>query len=98
MDVIESPQFTNIIVLQTVQNELKRRSAPNYKKLKTLISSGRKFFVFVNEFSKGKDWSPGYIVRFSETNQKLDIPAYTQPQIPRLIFGWFQNSGKLLSC
>ena len=53
MDAIEETQFNNLIILQTVQNELKRRSAPNYKRLKTLISSGRKFFVFVNEHSKG---------------------------------------------
>ena len=53
IDAIEQTQFSNMIILQTVQNELKRRSAPNYKRLKTLISSGRKSFVFVNEFAKG---------------------------------------------
>ena len=53
IDAIEQTQFSNMIILQTVQNELKRRSAPNYKRLKTLLSSGRKSFVFVNEFAKG---------------------------------------------
>ena len=53
MDVIEENKFNNLIILQTVQNELKRRSAPNYKRLKTLISSQTKAFVFVNEHSKG---------------------------------------------
>ena len=50
-DCIEAPQFDNLIILQTVQNELKRRSVPNYKRLKTIIDSGKKCCVFVNEFS-----------------------------------------------
>ena len=54
IDAIEQPHFANLIILQTVQNELKRRSAPNYKRLKTLISSGRNCFVFVNDFAIGK--------------------------------------------
>jgi exosome complex exonuclease DIS3/RRP44 len=38
----------NLMVI--FQNEVKRRSGPNYKRMKGLIGSGKKCFVFVNEF------------------------------------------------
>lgn len=50
LDAIEHEKFQNIIVLQTVLSEVKRRSGPNYKKLRGLIGNDKRAFVFVNEF------------------------------------------------
>lgn len=50
IDVLEEPSLTNVIIVQTVLQEVKHRSSVIYKRLKDLITSpGRKFYVFVNE-------------------------------------------------
>lgn len=57
MDVIEqSPRhFTNVIVLQTVLDEMKNSKHPStlYTRLRSLISNpSRQFYVFCNEHSR----------------------------------------------
>jgi exosome complex exonuclease DIS3/RRP44 len=55
MDVLEDPIFTNIIIAQTVLQEVKQRSISCYHRLTQLLNSpDRRFFCFVNEFHKYK--------------------------------------------
>jgi len=50
MDVLEDPVFQNVIVLQTVLNEVKHRSYSAYKRIRDLIAiKERNFYVFSNE-------------------------------------------------
>lgn len=50
IDVLEEDVIHNVIVLQTVLNEVKHRSGSTYKRLKDLIGNpARRFHVFVNE-------------------------------------------------
>ena len=45
--------FQNVIVLQTVLEEVRHRSSPIYKRLRDIISDPtRKFYVFINEHHK----------------------------------------------
>ncbi len=51
--MIEHPSIKNVIILQTVLDEVKHRSAPVYKRIKDVIgTSSKHFFTFVNEFHK----------------------------------------------
>lgn len=52
MDIIEHKSaFYDVIVLQTVLDELRNRSLPLYNRLRSLTSSGEKrFYVFHNDF------------------------------------------------
>ncbi|XP_064637468.1 exosome complex exonuclease RRP44-like [Lineus longissimus] len=53
IDVLEDEAFKNVIILQTVIEEVRHRSAPIYKRLKDLIdNTDRHFSVFVNEFHR----------------------------------------------
>lgn len=53
IDVLEENSFENVIILQTVLEEVKHRSSPVYRRLKDIISNpDRKFYVFVNEHHK----------------------------------------------
>ncbi|KAK2159602.1 hypothetical protein LSH36_150g04005 [Paralvinella palmiformis] len=53
IDVIEDKSVTNVIILQTVLQEVRHRSAPCYKRIKDCIDDpGKHFYVFVNEFHK----------------------------------------------
>nr|XP_018897817.1 PREDICTED: exosome complex exonuclease RRP44 [Bemisia tabaci] len=50
IDVLEEDVLKNVIILQTVIDEVKHRSSTIYKRLKDVIGDGRrKFYVFVNE-------------------------------------------------
>lgn len=50
IDVLEDPVICNVIVLQTVLQEVRHRSAPVYKRLKDIIhEQGRHFYTFTNE-------------------------------------------------
>jgi len=52
IDVLEHTSIQNVIILQTVLKETRHRSAPVYKRLRTLIQNkDKKFFVFINEHS-----------------------------------------------
>lgn len=52
IDVLHHDAIRNVIILQTVLREVRRRSSPVYKKLRTMIeNSDKKFFVFTNEHS-----------------------------------------------
>ena len=54
MDVLENPAFTNVVVLQTVLDEVRNRSLPLYNRLRALISDpDRKFWQFYNDFHRG---------------------------------------------
>merc|ERR1711899_235862 len=45
--------FQNVIVLQTVLEEVRHRSSPIYKRLRDIISDPtRRFYVFINEHHK----------------------------------------------
>lgn len=53
IDVIEADVLCNVIILQTVLEEVKHRSTTIYKRLRDIISNtNRKFYVFVNEHHK----------------------------------------------
>ncbi|XP_061783117.2 exosome complex exonuclease RRP44 isoform X1 [Nerophis lumbriciformis] len=50
IDVLEDPVIRNVIILQTVLQEVRHRSAPIYKRLKDLINEKeRYFYTFTNE-------------------------------------------------
>uniref|UniRef100_A0A667WV92 DIS3 homolog, exosome endoribonuclease and 3'-5' exoribonuclease n=1 Tax=Myripristis murdjan TaxID=586833 RepID=A0A667WV92_9TELE len=50
IDVLEDPVIRNVIILQTVMQEVRHRSAPVYKRLKDLIHDKEKhFYTFTNE-------------------------------------------------
>ncbi|KAJ3036866.1 exosome catalytic subunit dis3 [Rhizophlyctis rosea] len=53
IDVIEHAAFVNVIVLQTVLEELRHRSTPVYNRVRALISEpSRSFHVFSNEHNR----------------------------------------------
>ncbi|XP_076462182.1 LOW QUALITY PROTEIN: exosome complex exonuclease RRP44-like [Babylonia areolata] len=53
IDVIEDPSVTNVIILQTVLDEVRHRSLPAFKRLKDMVVNPDKhFYVFSNEFNK----------------------------------------------
>jgi len=55
IDMLESAVWKNVIVLQTVLEEVRKRSTTNYKKLKELMADRPDdFYVFVNEHHKYK--------------------------------------------
>ncbi|XP_012533030.1 exosome complex exonuclease RRP44 [Monomorium pharaonis] len=50
IDLLEEDVITNVIILQTVLEEIRHKSSTVYKKLKLIIANAkRKFFVFINE-------------------------------------------------
>ncbi|KAF3708111.1 Exosome complex exonuclease RRP44 [Channa argus] len=50
IDVLEDPVIRNVIILQTVLQEVRHRSAPIYKRLKDIIHEKEKhFYTFTNE-------------------------------------------------
>ncbi|KMQ94973.1 exosome complex exonuclease rrp44 [Lasius niger] len=50
IDILEEDVITNVIILQTVLEEIRHKSSNVYKKLKNIIKDPkRKFFVFINE-------------------------------------------------
>lgn len=50
IDILEEDVITNVIILQTVLEEIRHKSSTVYKKLKNIIAdTKRKFFVFINE-------------------------------------------------
>uniref|UniRef100_A0A182N1Q5 Protein DIS3 homolog n=1 Tax=Anopheles dirus TaxID=7168 RepID=A0A182N1Q5_9DIPT len=53
MDLLEESAIRNVIVLNTVLDEVKHRSAVVYKRLRAILSNpARKFYTFVNEHHK----------------------------------------------
>ncbi|XP_034253802.1 exosome complex exonuclease RRP44 [Thrips palmi] len=53
IDVLEEDVLENVIILQTVLEEVKHRSSPVYRRLKDIIENpNRKFYIFVNEHHK----------------------------------------------
>ncbi|KAK1124762.1 hypothetical protein K0M31_006122 [Melipona bicolor] len=53
IDILEEDVICNVIIVQTVLEEVKHRSSMVYKRLKNVISNPqRKFYVFVNEHHK----------------------------------------------
>ncbi|KAJ9592683.1 hypothetical protein L9F63_015655, partial [Diploptera punctata] len=53
IDVLEEDAICNVIVLQTVLEEVKHRSSAVYKRFRDIIANpNRKFYVFVNEHHK----------------------------------------------
>lgn len=62
IDVLEDSAISNVIILETVLNEVRHRSAPAYKRLKDcLADSDKHFYTFVNELHKDTyvDRKPG---------------------------------------
>ncbi|XP_014483626.1 PREDICTED: exosome complex exonuclease RRP44 [Dinoponera quadriceps] len=50
IDILEEDVITNVIITQTVLEEIRHKSSTVYKKLKNIISdTRRKFFIFINE-------------------------------------------------
>ncbi|XP_060089521.1 exosome complex exonuclease RRP44 [Heteronotia binoei] len=53
IDILEDPVIRNVIILQTVLQEVRSRSAPVYKRIKDVITNKEKhFFSFTNEHHK----------------------------------------------
>ena len=53
IDLVESEGLQNVVILQTVLQEVKHRSSPIYKRLRDIVSDKkRNFYVFVNEHRK----------------------------------------------
>ncbi|XP_060081285.1 exosome complex exonuclease RRP44-like [Ylistrum balloti] len=53
MDVLEDNVVQNVVILQTVLDEVRHRSSPGYKRLKSMLANPSKhFFTFCNEFNK----------------------------------------------
>lgn len=53
IDVLEDSSIQDVIILQTVLEEVRHRSAPAYKRLKDVLSNPSKhFYSFANEFNK----------------------------------------------
>ncbi|XP_060606193.1 exosome complex exonuclease RRP44-like [Ruditapes philippinarum] len=53
IDVLEDTVLQNVIILQTVSEEVRHRSAPAYKRLKDILANqGKHFYSFANEFNK----------------------------------------------
>lgn len=56
IDVLEDPVIRNVIILQTVLQEVRHRSAPVYKRLKDIIHEKEKhFYTFTNEHHRYRD-------------------------------------------
>ncbi|XP_053471179.1 exosome complex exonuclease RRP44 isoform X1 [Ictalurus furcatus] len=50
IDILEDPLIRNVIILQTVLQEVRHRSAPVYKRMKDAIhDQGKHFYTFTNE-------------------------------------------------
>lgn len=50
IDILEDPLIRNVIILQTVLQEVRHRSAPVYKRMKDAIhDKGKHFYTFTNE-------------------------------------------------
>lgn len=50
IDVLEDPLLRNVVILQTVLQEVRHRSAPVYKRLKDILHEKEKhFYTFTNE-------------------------------------------------
>lgn len=50
MDVLGESAFKNVIILQTVLEELRHRHSPAYNRLREVISNAdRHFYAFINE-------------------------------------------------
>ncbi|XP_038256782.1 exosome complex exonuclease RRP44 isoform X3 [Dermochelys coriacea] len=50
IDILEDPVISNVIVLQTVLQEVRKRSAPVYKRIRDVIANPEKhFYSFTNE-------------------------------------------------
>jgi exosome complex exonuclease DIS3/RRP44 len=50
IDVLEEETIKDVIILQTVLDEVRHKSASVYKRLRDiLINPGRRFYTFVNE-------------------------------------------------
>ncbi|KAL8189938.1 UNVERIFIED_CONTAM: exosome catalytic subunit dis3 [Gekko kuhli] len=53
IDILEDPVIRNVIILQTVLQEVRGRSAPVYKRIKDVITNKEKhFYSFTNEHHK----------------------------------------------
>lgn len=53
VDVLKDSVFKNVIILQTVQQELRHRHAPGYNAIREILGNkDRHFFVFTNEHHK----------------------------------------------
>lgn len=50
IDILEEDAIINVVILQTVLEEIRHKSSNVYKKLRNIIKDPkRKFFVFINE-------------------------------------------------
>ncbi|XP_048388312.1 exosome complex exonuclease RRP44 [Stegostoma tigrinum] len=53
IDILEDPAIQNVVILQTVLQEVRHRSAPVYKRIKDVVNNPEKhFYTFTNEHHK----------------------------------------------
>ncbi|GFR81945.1 exosome complex exonuclease RRP44 [Elysia marginata] len=52
IDILEDPSVKNVVILQTVLDEVRHRSAPIYKRVKDVLATSHKhFYNYCNEFN-----------------------------------------------
>ncbi|TIA81869.1 hypothetical protein E3P92_02083 [Wallemia ichthyophaga] len=82
LDLLDLGGFKDVIILQTVLNEVKHRSLPLYSRLLSIINDhDNRFYVFYNEF-------------FSETsnlNSSFSSPNDINDQSIRIAAAWYNN-------
>ncbi|MBN3319472.1 RRP44 exonuclease, partial [Atractosteus spatula] len=62
IDILEDPLIRNVIILQTVLQEVRHRSAPVYKRIKDAIHNAEKhFYTFTNEHHSLSYSSDSYV-------------------------------------
>lgn len=66
--MLEDPVIRNVIILQTVLQEVRHRSAPIYKRLKDIIHEKEKhFYTFTNEHHRYKDATDIFLMHHNLT-------------------------------
>ncbi|XP_075920883.1 exosome complex exonuclease RRP44-like [Petromyzon marinus] len=73
IDLLEDPCLLNVVILQTVLQEIRHRSAPVYKRLRDIISTPQKhFYAFTNEHHCAKRASRKLVRVHRETNSMVE--------------------------
>lgn len=79
IDVLEDPVIRNVIILQTVLQEVRHRSAPVYKRLKDMIQAKEKYFyTFTNEHHRYRD---AFIIKSGNRKGQNNV-FFTETQTP----------------
>lgn len=82
LDLLDLGGFKDVIILQTVLNEVKHRSLPLYSRLLSLINDhDNRFFIFYNEF----------FTKTSNSNSSYSSPNDINDQSIRIATAWYNS-------